>query len=153
MRYLVLNLAVACGCASVQPYERMTLPLVPLHGRPETTPLPPNALYEPIPETYPHPDLVEALDEGQPSPADGMLVGEAWFVRQTLIKARYKELLALRGADRLVWESHRRLYEEQIAKADEALASVHPAWWEPYVPAACFMGGVVFTSAVVYAVK
>jgi hypothetical protein len=149
---LILPLLL-CACASVPPYTRIALPVVPLHGRPEQTALPPNAFEEPIPETYPHPDLVEAIDKGDRAPEDGLLVGEAWFVRRRVIEARYKELLAHYKADRFVWDSHRRLYEEQIAKADEALASVHPAWWEQYVPAACFMGGVVFTSAVVYAVK
>jgi hypothetical protein len=152
MMRLLLPLLL-CACASQTGYTRMALPVVPLQGRPEDVEMPPNPLDEPVSMEFPNPSLVEPIEEGEIASTSGLLVGEGWFVRHQNLKVRYKELRALREADFLIWKAHRRLYEEQIALADQALADVQPQWWEQYVPTVCFFGGVVVTSAVVYAVK
>ncbi len=152
MRLLCLSLLM-CACATSAGYTRMQLPVIAVDARPEEIEMPLNPLEQAISSEFPNPTLVEPVSKGDEAVADGLLVGEGWFVRHQNLKVRYKELRALREADFLLWKAHRKLYEEQIALADDALAKAQPQWWEQYVPTACFFGGIVFTSAVVYAVK
>ena len=152
MRLLLLT-SLLCACVTSNGYTRMQLPVIATGARPEEIEMPPNPLEEPVSNEFPNPTLVEPVSEGDVAISDGLLVGEGWFVRHQNLKARYKELRALRDADFLLWKAHRKLYEEQIALADEALANAQPQWWEQYVPTACFVGGVMVTSAIVFAVK
>jgi hypothetical protein len=110
------------------------------HMRVEENPLPDRPDKEPIP---PAEDYVYPVTQGDPAPADGVLLSPAKAARAKKWQIGYDEIRGLYEQDRQVWKQNRIIYEERLDLANQEIGRLQPSWWDQNKGTVAFIGGVV----------